>query len=47
MMSDDFIDSVITPKPQSREEAMNREFYGMMAVQAQNYDEEADDGGDE
>lgn len=33
MMQDDFIENVITPKPQTREEAiMNREFYGMEAV---------------
>jgi hypothetical protein len=33
MMDDSFIDNVITPKPQSKEEAiMNREFYGMEAV---------------
>lgn len=44
-MSDDFIESVITPNPQSKEEAMNREFYSMMAVQADERDE-SEDGGD-
>jgi hypothetical protein len=31
-MDDDFIENIITPKPQTRNEAMNREFYGMEAV---------------
>jgi len=47
MMSDDFIEGVITPKTEREEATMNREFYGMMAVQAENYNEEAEEGGDE
>jgi hypothetical protein len=48
MMDDDFIESVITPKPQSRDEAkMNRKFIGMEAV-AQFDEEDYDvEGGDE
>lgn len=49
VLSDDFIDSVITPKPQSRDEAkMNREFHGMMAVQHSAETEDSEqNGGDE
>lgn len=32
MMSDDFIESVITPETEQTNEKMNREFYGMEAV---------------
>ncbi len=42
-MSDSFIESVMTPQSE-KEEAdtnMSREFYGMMAVQHDNYDSDS------